>query len=65
MILDTAGRLQIDDVLMQELVDIKEAVPVDETLLVACASAFFAISGGFAPGSVNTGAPACLPTTCS
>ena len=34
VILDTAGRLQIDDVLMQELVDIKEAVPVDETLLV-------------------------------
>ena len=34
VILDTAGRLQIDEVLMQELVDIKEAVPVDETLLV-------------------------------
>ena len=34
IILDTAGRLQIDEVLMQELVDIKEAVPVDETLLV-------------------------------
>ena len=34
LILDTAGRLQIDDVLMQELVDIKQAVPVDETLLV-------------------------------
>ena len=34
VILDTAGRLQIDEVLMQELVQIKEAVPVDETLLV-------------------------------
>ena len=34
VILDTAGRLQIDEVLMQELVDIKEAVSVDETLLV-------------------------------
>nr|MBP6400317.1 signal recognition particle protein [Faecalibacterium sp.] len=30
---------QIDDVLMQELVDIKEAVPVDETLLVVDAMA--------------------------
>ena len=39
MILDTAGRLQIDEVLMQELVDIKEAVPVDETLLVVDAMA--------------------------
>ena len=34
VIVDTAGRLQIDEVLMQELVQIKEAVPVDETLLV-------------------------------
>ena len=34
VILDTAGRLHIDALLMQELVDIKEAVPVDETLLV-------------------------------
>ena len=39
LILDTAGRLQIDEVLMQELVDIKEAVPVDETLLVVDAMA--------------------------
>ena len=39
VIVDTAGRLQIDDVLMQELVDIKEAVPVDETLLVVDAMA--------------------------
>ena len=39
VILDTAGRLQIDEVLMQELVDIKEAVPVDETLLVVDAMA--------------------------
>ena len=34
-----AGRLQIDEVLMQELVQIKEAVPVDETLLVVDAMA--------------------------
>ena len=39
LILDTAGRLQIDEVLMQELVQIKEAVPVDETLLVVDAMA--------------------------
>ena len=37
--LDTAGRLQIDEVLMQELVQIKETVPVDETLLVVDAMA--------------------------
>ena len=39
VILDTAGRLQIDEVLMQQLVQIKEAVPVDETLLVVDAMA--------------------------
>ena len=39
VILDTAGRLQIDEVLMQELVDVKAAVPVDETLLVVDAMA--------------------------
>ncbi len=39
VILDTAGRLQIDEALMQELVQIKEAVPVDETLLVVDAMA--------------------------
>ena len=39
VILDTAGRLQIDEVLMQELVQIKDAVPVDETLLVVDAMA--------------------------
>ena len=39
VILDTAGRLQIDDVLMQELVRIKERVEVDETLLVVDAMA--------------------------
>lgn len=33
-IIDTAGRLQIDRDLMQELRDIKAAVPVQETLLV-------------------------------
>ena len=34
IIIDTAGRLQIDETLMQELVDIKNAVPVNHTLLV-------------------------------
>ena len=39
VILDTAGRLQIDDELMGELVRIKQAVEVDETLLVVDAMA--------------------------
>ena len=34
VIVDTAGRLQIDDALMRELEDIKKAVDVTETLLV-------------------------------
>ncbi|MEG2083091.1 MAG: signal recognition particle protein [Oscillospiraceae bacterium] len=34
IIIDTAGRLQIDDQLMQELRDIKDSVSIDETLLV-------------------------------
>ena len=34
VLLDTAGRLHVDDQLMQELQNIKEAVQVDETLLV-------------------------------
>lgn len=34
VILDTAGRLQIDEVLMQELVDIENAVHPDEELLL-------------------------------
>ncbi len=34
VIIDTAGRLQIDDVLMDELIHIKEAVQVHHTLLV-------------------------------
>ena len=34
VILDTAGRLQIDDIMMQELAEIKEAVNVHQTLLV-------------------------------
>ncbi len=34
VIIDTAGRLQIDEVLMEELVHIKEAVTVHQTLLV-------------------------------
>jgi len=34
VIIDTAGRLQIDDVLMDELIHIKEAVTVHQTLLV-------------------------------
>lgn len=33
LILDTAGRLEIDEKLMQELKDIQSVVPVDETLL--------------------------------
>ena len=32
--LDTAGRLQIDEAMMEELVQIKEAVHVDQTILV-------------------------------
>ena len=35
VILDTAGRLHVDDLLMQELVRLKAAVAVTETLLVA------------------------------
>ncbi|MCR5178272.1 MAG: signal recognition particle protein [Lachnospiraceae bacterium] len=34
IIIDTAGRLQIDETLMQELIDIKAAVPINKTLLV-------------------------------
>lgn len=34
VILDTAGRLQIDETLMQELENIKKEVEVSETLLV-------------------------------
>jgi signal recognition particle subunit SRP54 len=34
VIIDTAGRLQIDEAMMKELVDIKEAVTVHQTLLV-------------------------------
>ena len=39
VILDTAGRLQIDDALMDELVRSKQAVQVDDTLLVVDAMA--------------------------
>ena len=39
VILDTAGRLHVDEELMAELSRIKEAVPVDETLLVIDAMA--------------------------
>jgi signal recognition particle subunit SRP54 len=35
VVLDTAGRLQVDEELMAELVRLKRAVPVTETLLVA------------------------------
>ncbi len=35
VILDTAGRLQIDEAMMEELVEIKAAAPPDEILLVA------------------------------
>ncbi|MCI6640507.1 MAG: signal recognition particle protein [Pygmaiobacter massiliensis] len=34
VILDTAGRLHVDDALMEELSRIKQTIPVDETLLV-------------------------------
>lgn len=34
VIIDTAGRLQIDDKLMKELQDIQKAVPLNETLLL-------------------------------
>ena len=33
MIIDTAGRLQIDEAMMDELVEIKHAVSVDTTIL--------------------------------
>ncbi len=39
LILDTAGRLHIDQQLMEELTNIKETVPVSETLLVIDAMA--------------------------
>ncbi len=39
ILVDTAGRLQIDEAMMQELVDVKNAVTVDETLLVVDAMA--------------------------
>ena len=35
LIVDTAGRLQIDEAMMTELVDIKKALSPDETILVA------------------------------
>ena len=34
MILDTAGRLHVDEDMMQELIQIKEEVQVDQTILV-------------------------------
>ena len=34
VLLDTAGRLHVDEEMMQELVDVKEAVTVDQTILV-------------------------------
>ena len=34
VILDTAGRLHIDEDMMEELQEIKEAIDVDQTLLV-------------------------------
>lgn len=39
LIIDTAGRLQIDDTLMQELNDIKDAIDPDEILLLVDAMA--------------------------
>lgn len=35
VILDTAGRLHIDDAMMEELIGIKEALPIDQTIFVA------------------------------
>lgn len=35
LLIDTAGRLQVDEVLMQELDDIKQKIPINETLFVA------------------------------
>ena len=34
VILDTAGRLHVDEDMMQELIDVKEALTVDQTILV-------------------------------
>lgn len=34
VILDTAGRLHIDEDMMQELIEIKEEIHVDQTILV-------------------------------
>ena len=34
LIIDTAGRLQIDEPLMDELKEIQKIIPVDETLLL-------------------------------
>ena len=34
VILDTAGRLHVDEDMMDELIEIKEAVHVDQTILV-------------------------------
>ena len=36
VILDTAGRLHVDEGMMEELENIKEAVSVDQTILVRC-----------------------------
>lgn len=50
MIIDTAGRLEIDDVMMSELVRIKKAINPDEILLVADAAtgqAAVSIARGF------------------
>ena len=39
ILVDTAGRLQIDEFMMQELVDVKNSVTVDDTLMVVDAMA--------------------------
>src|SRR6185295_2086928 len=57
VIVDTAGRLQIDDAMMDELVRLKEAIQPDEILLVAdgirartrCASRKDSTSGCISP----------------
>ena len=38
VIIDTAGRQQVDEAMMQELKDIKAAVEIDQTILVVDAT---------------------------
>ena len=55
--LDTAGRLQIDESMMDELVNIKEAVEIDQTILVVDAMTgqdAVNVAGSFMIRSVST-----------